>query len=101
MSFVKVASTKDIAVGEMVGTKIDEKEVLIANIEGNYYAIGDRCTHRKCFLSKGKFEDGKVKCPCHSSVFDVRTGAVVKSPAKTPATVYKTKVENDQVYVEI
>lgn len=50
MSFVKIASTKEIAAGEMIGKKVDRKEILIANIEGNYYAIGDKCTHSNCLL---------------------------------------------------
>lgn len=101
MAFMKVALTKDIAFGKMIGTKVDEKEALIANIDGNYYTIGNKCTHQNCLLSEGKIEDGKVKCPCHSSVFDIKTGAVLKSPAKTPATIYKTKMKNNMVFVEV
>ncbi|HYZ59567.1 MAG TPA: Rieske 2Fe-2S domain-containing protein [Nitrososphaeraceae archaeon] len=43
--FVKVAETKDIQPSNMKGIGLAGEKVCIANIEGNYYAIGNVCTH--------------------------------------------------------
>ncbi|MGQ9469494.1 MAG: Rieske (2Fe-2S) protein [Nitrososphaerales archaeon] len=45
---------------------------MIANLGGRFYAIGNRCTHMACLLSKGNLEGEKVTCPCHFSVFNVK-----------------------------
>jgi nitrite reductase/ring-hydroxylating ferredoxin subunit len=102
LGFVKVASAKALVAGKMVGAEANGKPILVANIDGKYYAIGDKCTHRGCKLSGGSIEEsGVVGCPCHGSKFDVRTGNVVKGPAKTPEPVFQVKVEKDDVLVSV
>jgi 3-phenylpropionate/trans-cinnamate dioxygenase ferredoxin subunit len=102
LGFVKVASAKGLGAGKMVGAEAGGKPILVANVDGKYYAIGDKCTHRGCKLSGGTLkEDGVVECPCHGSNFDVKTGNVVKGPAKTPEPAFKVKVEKDDVLVDI
>lgn len=101
MGFVKVASSKDLTPGKMIGTKVGGKQIMIANVDGSFYAMADKCTHRGCRLSGGKLEEGKVHCQCHGSVFNVETGKVVKGPAKTPEPTFQVKVEKDQIMVNI
>jgi 3-phenylpropionate/trans-cinnamate dioxygenase ferredoxin subunit len=60
--------------------KLEDKEVLIANVNGNYYAIANRCTHRSGDLSKGSLDGNIVTCPLHGSRFDVTTGKAVSGP---------------------
>jgi nitrite reductase/ring-hydroxylating ferredoxin subunit len=100
MDFVKVASIKDLSPDKMIGVKAEGNDVLIANLAGKYYAIGNKCTHRGCKLSEGKLKDGNITCPCHSSVFDVKTGKILHGPAKNPTSVYQVKVEVDQILVK-
>lgn len=102
MGFVKVASAKALVAGKMVGAEAGAKQILVANVDGKYYAIGDKCTHRGCKLSGGTLkENGVVECPCHGSNFDVKTGDVVKGPAKTPEPVFQVKVEKDDILADI
>jgi 3-phenylpropionate/trans-cinnamate dioxygenase ferredoxin subunit len=86
----------------IIGVESNDKLILVANIAGTYYAIGDSCTHRGCKLSSGKLkEDGIVVCPCHGSLFDVKTGDVVKGPAVTPEPSFSVKVEKDDILVNV
>ena len=101
MEFIRVASTKDLPSGKMIGVKTEGKDILIANLTGKYYAIGNKCTHRGCNLSEGTLKNGSVQCPCHGSVFDVKTGKNIKSPAKIPEPVYEVKVEGYQILVKV
>jgi thiosulfate dehydrogenase [quinone] large subunit len=41
--------------------------------------------------------DGKIKCPCHFSVFDASTGAVVSGPAPAPLPKVAVTVSDGQV----
>jgi 3-phenylpropionate/trans-cinnamate dioxygenase ferredoxin subunit len=101
MGFVKVALTKDLGDGEMMGVEAGGKEIVVANLQGKYSAIGNRCTHMSCLLSDGSFVGENVTCPCHGSVFDIRTGNAVRGPAKKPEPVFQVRVEGDQVLVEV
>ena len=80
MGFVKVAETSEIPIGKMKSVKLEDKEVLIANVNGNYYAIANRCTHRGGDLSKGSLDGNIVTCPLHGSKFDVTTGKAISGP---------------------
>ena len=101
MSFNKVISTKELSLGKMLGVETGGIHVLLVNLDGQIYAIGNKCTHRGCILSEGELKGDTVQCRCHRSVFDIKTGKVVKGPAKTPALVYQTRIEAGYVSISI
>jgi nitrite reductase/ring-hydroxylating ferredoxin subunit len=68
----------------MTAVDINGRSILIVNVKGNFCAIGNVCTLMGCYLSDGTLKEENVQCPCHGSIFDVRTGALVKGPAKEP-----------------
>jgi nitrite reductase (NADH) small subunit len=75
LSFTKVAETSEIPVGKMKMVRINDGEVLIANVNGSFYAIANPCTHKSGGLSEGSLEGSIVTCPIHGSRFDVtKTG---------------------------
>ena len=80
LSFVKVAETSEIPSGQMKAVRFEEKEILVANISGSYYAMGNRCTHAGGDLSKGKLDGTTVTCPRHGARFDITTGKVISGP---------------------
>ena len=80
MTLVKIAETSEIPLGQMKAFKLAETEVLIANVNGTYYAIRNICTHTNGDLSKGKLEGHIVTCPKHKARFDITTGKVVSGP---------------------
>ncbi len=92
---------KDLPAGKMVGIRVGDRAVLLANVGGQFYAIGDVCTHRGCTVSEGTLTGAIAQCPCHGSRFDVRTGAVVGGPAKKPEQSFKVEVSGDQVIVTV
>ena len=99
MDFVKVGLKKEIPTGKMKAVDVAGVSVLLVNVDGEYYAIGNKCTHRGCNLSKGALDGEAVKCPCHKSVFNVKTSAVIHGPASKPEPKYVAKVEEDQILV--
>ena len=101
MGFIKLASKNDAKPNSMMGVTINDQKILLANVNGNYYAIGDKCTHRGCQLSKGKLQDETVVCPCHGSTFDLKTGNFVKGPTKKPKPTYELKVENNDILINL
>lgn len=97
--FAKVASTSDVPQGGMKKVMLGTQQVLLVNISGKYYAIGDVCTHMGGPLDRGKLDGQIVECPWHGSHFDVTTGAVKKGPASRPEPSYEVKVEGNDIKI--
>ncbi|MBI4258471.1 MAG: Rieske (2Fe-2S) protein [Thaumarchaeota archaeon] len=87
--------------GELRQIKSPGHDVLIAKVGGEYYALGNICTHRGCYLSSGWIDGRSVVCGCHMSKFDVRDGKVVNGPASKPQTVYEVKVDGNKASLRI
>ncbi len=107
-NYVKVAVTTEIPVGKMKAVKLESKEILIVNVNGNYFAIGSKCTHAGGDLSKGTLEGNIVTCPKHNAKFDVTTGKVVSHPKvalfhpkANDEPTYQVKVENENILVKL
>ena len=83
----------------MKAVDVAGEKVCIINIEGNYYAIGNICTHMGGPLNEGTLEGFEVQCPWHGSKFDVRTGEPTKPPARQPVSSYEVKIQDNDILV--
>ena len=102
MARCRVASTDELALDSMKRVVCEGVEVCLAHAEdGEYYAIGDVCTHEEFNLSAGELWGLEVECPQHSSRFDLRDGHVTGLPAVISATTYPVTVEGGDVYIEL
>jgi nitrite reductase/ring-hydroxylating ferredoxin subunit len=82
MSFVEVAKTQEIPVGKMKHFEVNGKEILLANVVGEFYAASDRCPHANARLSIGKLDGTTLICPLHFARFDISTGELQAEPAE-------------------
>ncbi len=108
MTLFKVAETSDLPPGTMRRYSINGNEVIVANLEGAFFAMDGNCTHAGADLSKGTLEGGIVTCPWHGSRFDIKTGRALSGPKigsnklKTgDAKTYNVKVAGEDVMVEL
>ena len=86
----------------MAAFLVEGERVLVARVDGKYYAVSDTCTHYEQSLSGGMLdtERAAVECPLHRAVFDLATGEVLDGPAAKPVAVYEVILEGDDVYVK-
>ncbi|HXS59795.1 MAG TPA: Rieske 2Fe-2S domain-containing protein [Candidatus Sulfopaludibacter sp.] len=98
--FVKVANTNEIKPLQMKEVDVDGQKILIANVNGEYYALGSICTHEGGPLADGTLQDYEVECPWHGSKFDIRTGKVTNPPADEPEPSYEIKVDGSQILIK-
>ena len=103
-SWVPVTDNKGLQPGRCMRISHEGVDIAVFNLEGEFYAIGDTCTHAEASLTDGDFyEDMRgwvVECPLHGSQFDVTTGEAVSLPATGNVGKYRTKVEEGVVYVD-
>jgi nitrite reductase/ring-hydroxylating ferredoxin subunit len=98
--FVAVGGTDALAPGEMKFVAVDRERVVLANIEGTFYALRDVCGHRNAPLSRGKLIGCLIECPLHFAQFDMRTGKLVDGPVSADIPVYQVRIEDNIIYVK-
>jgi nitrite reductase/ring-hydroxylating ferredoxin subunit len=98
--FVAVAQVADLAPGEMKFVAVERERIVLAHVDGSFYALRDVCGHRNAPLSRGRLEGCLIECPLHFAQFDIRTGKYVDGPLSADVPAYEVRVENDTVYLK-
>jgi nitrite reductase/ring-hydroxylating ferredoxin subunit len=99
--FHKLAAADEVGPGEIKQYLVEDRFVALCNVDGEFHAFEDVCTHQFTHLSEGEFTDSEVKCPLHGAKFDVRTGAARSLPAVKPVPKHEVKVEDGNVYIAL
>jgi 3-phenylpropionate/trans-cinnamate dioxygenase ferredoxin subunit len=102
-SFVRVASLRDVADGELHAVEAPGGvRLCLLNLgDGEIRAVSDVCPHQGFPMSAGELhaDEGTVECVWHGARFDCRTGAVLEGPATDDLPVYEVRVEGGEVLV--
>jgi nitrite reductase/ring-hydroxylating ferredoxin subunit len=99
--FHKLGAADEVGPGDIRQYVLEDRFVALCNVEGEFHAFEDVCTHQFAHLSEGEFTGSEVKCPLHGAKFDVKTGAAKSLPAVKPIPKHEVKVENGNVYVAL
>jgi nitrite reductase/ring-hydroxylating ferredoxin subunit len=99
--FVKVAELNDLDDGELMAVEVDAELVCLAKVEGSVYAFTDNCTHISGPLNEGELEGEVLTCPWHGAQFNVRTGKVLRGPARQDIQTYPIKVEDNSILIRL
>jgi len=97
--FITVATTDEIQPGERLVVELGRDWVAIFNVDGQYYAIEDRCTHDDGPLAEGVLDGHVIECPRHGACFDIRNGKVLSPPAMIDVPSYQVRVEADEIQI--
>ena len=98
MEWHEVAKTSDLSPGEVMYVEVGSDPVALINLDGEFFALHDMCTHEDAALSDGEVIDGEIECPMHGGAFEIRTGLPANFPVVVPVETYAIKVEGDTVY---
>lgn len=90
-----------IVEGKPVRLTKNGKDVCVARVGNEVFAIEDNCSHQDAALSEGEQNGYKIECWLHSAEFDLRTGDALTPPASTPVKTYPVSVDGNNVVVEI
>ena len=102
MGKILVGKVSDITSGKMIMVSTDGKDILVTNVDGNYYAMDDTCTHAGASLSEGSLDGSTVTCPWHGSTWDCKTGKMIMFGVQlNDLSSYKVTVESDEIFVEM
>lgn len=101
VEFVEIAPASELPADERMFVTIEDKPIVIFNIAGNLYAIGDVCTHDKGPLGDGEIEGCDIICPRHGARFDIRTGKTMGLPAVVDIPAYPVRVRDGMIEIGI
>jgi nitrite reductase/ring-hydroxylating ferredoxin subunit len=79
---------------------LDGARVAVYNLDGEFFATQDECTHVDGPLSEGELRGEEIICPWHASCFNVRSGEATCGPANEPLTTYRVIIDGDRGRVE-
>ncbi len=98
--WVKVG-TVDTFPGEVMVYDYEGWPIAIFRLEDGFFAVDDTCTHEEASLAEGEIEDGKVECPLHGALFDIRSGKNLSLPAVLPLKSYPVKIDKGDVLLQV
>jgi len=97
--FIEIAPASELPKGGRLFVEAADKPIVVFNIAGQFFAIGDVCTHDDGPLGDGDLEGHRIVCPRHGAEFDVRTGQAVQMPAVVDIPAYPVKVRDGILFV--
>jgi len=101
MNLIKVCEVAEVKPGEMLPVEVDElPHVALYNVEGEFYATSNICTHAIAILTDGYLEGDTVECPLHGGCFNVKTGEATHFPCEEPLQTYEVEVSDGSVFIK-
>ena len=94
-----MVAVDDLPPGKHMSVEVEGAVMVLVNLDGEFYAIEDICTHDGSDISSGCVVDGSIECPRHGARFDIRTGEVTAPPAYEPVDVFPVRVQDGVVQV--
>ena len=98
--FVKVAQKSDIPQDGGKCVELEDRQIAIFQVDGEYYAIDNICPHQGGPLDEGDLDDTTVTCPWHGWEYNVTNGENLDDPDVKQDT-YAVKVDGDDILVEV
>ena len=98
---IHLISCSDLLPGKFKSFLLKGNKILLSNVDGEFFAIEDRCSHEDSPLSLGCLKGDLISCTLHGSRFCVRTGEPMEEPAIDPVKTFSLTIENNEVYIHI
>ena len=95
--WIEIADVDELPPGGMKRFEIAGERYLLANADGRYYAIDDRCSHEDVSLYLGCIHADYIKCSLHGSRFSLKSGEPLEEPATDPIGTYEVKLKGSKI----
>ncbi|KHK92933.1 non-heme iron oxygenase ferredoxin subunit [Novosphingobium malaysiense] len=101
MTLVKVCKVVELPPGEMLGIESpDLPPVVVYNVDGEFFATSNVCSHAVAMLSDGYLEGDQIECPMHGGMFSVRTGEPTHFPCVEAIATFPVEVKDGEVFID-
>ena len=97
--WIDVAAAVDIAPGSYQLVDVDDRPVAVFNVDGEFFALEDSCSHDQNTLTGGCIDGDQIECPRHGARFCIRTGEALTPPAYEALQTFSVRIQNGVVQV--
>jgi 3-phenylpropionate/trans-cinnamate dioxygenase ferredoxin component len=101
LEFIEIAPLDQLPHGERLFVEISGKPIVLFNLAGKLFAIGDVCSHDNGPVGDGEIDENEIICPRHGGRFDIRTGKAASLPALVDIPSYPVRVELGMVQIGV
>lgn len=102
MKLIKACEAAAVKPGEMLAVELDElPPVAVYNVDGEFYATSNICTHAIAILTDGYLEGETVECPLHGGCFNVKTGEATHFPCVDALQTFEVEVNQGDVFIRV
>lgn len=98
---VKIAETEDVSRNQMRVFNVNGKEILLINVEGEFYAFENRCPHMGYPPFFGSLKGDTLICGFHGAKFNVRTGKSHGPATDEPLKIFPVKIQISSIFIEV
>ena len=92
-------SFSNLTEGKPQKISLGDKDVCVARIGEEVFAVADMCTHSEASLSEGDISNYKIECWLHGAEFDLRTGEAMTPPAVEALETFEVRRDGDTVTI--
>ena len=75
--------------------------IAVYNVDGEFYATDDVCTHGEVSLSEGVVDGDIIECPMHGGAFEIKTGQPAELPCVLALRTYRVTVDGDRLMADV
>ncbi len=98
---VRVATRSDVPDGDR-GLVVETfcRQIAIFRVDGQFYALDNRCLHEGASLADGVLQGDCITCPWHGWQYDVVSGKCRSDPRLT-LRIFPTRLDGEDILIEI
>lgn len=100
-NFIKVAVVEDVKEGCCTPVEVAGEQIALFNLDGDFYALRDKCSHARANLSDGEVEGNEIVCPLHGATFNITSGEATGPPAYNGVKTYRVRVTGTDIELEV
>jgi len=94
---IRACSVGELSPGEARRVEGDHPPLAVYNVDGEFYALDDTCTHEKFPLTEGWIDGDLVECALHMAKFCIWTGKALCLPANRDVASHAVEVVDGEI----
>jgi 3-phenylpropionate/trans-cinnamate dioxygenase ferredoxin subunit len=99
--WIDVAKVDELTPGNRKIIMTDVAEIAVFNLDGEFFAIEDVCTHDGGELASGVCDGDQIICPRHGARFCIRNGKALTPPAYEDIETFPVRIKESMIQIGI
>jgi 3-phenylpropionate/trans-cinnamate dioxygenase ferredoxin subunit len=99
--YYDIAPVTSLLEGERLFVELEGRPIVLFNLAGKLFAIGDVCSHDNGPVGDGEIEGNEIICPRHGARFDIRSGKATSLPAIVDIPAYPVRILEGTIQIGV